>query len=311
MKKQILLTLSILVFAVSAVIAQTSPIKTISSGIINGKAVSLPVPEFPAAAQAVKASGAVSVQVLIDEGGNVIEANAVSGHPLLRQAAEQAARQATFAPTMLSGQPVKVSGVVVYNFGGTNTNAGGSGIGATGFPVVKADDGENNFVGLGSMFSMMKVWANAKNSSNLPAMSKNLSKGFPQLAEDFKPLESLDQNMPENAKNDLINTTFSSIKSKLSAPEAWQFDVGRQLGNIMMNLKQSSSAQEKFDETAMKTELLKLRDLTFNAPPDISADVVEKLKILANFADTQNLSDSENKFNLFKTFSDTLRAVKP
>lgn len=279
--------------------------------MVNGKALSLPRPEYPAAAQAVKASGAVSVQILIDEGGNVIEANAVSGHPLLRQAAEQAARQASFAPTMLSGQPVKVSGSIVYNFGGADTNAGGSGIGATGIQVVKADDGENNFVKLGTVFSIMKEWANAKNSSNLPAIFKNFAKGFPQLAEDFEPLESLDQNMPENAKNDLINTAFSSIKSKLSAPEAWQFDVGRQLGNIMTNFKQSDSAQEKFDETQMKIELLKLRDLTFNAPPEISADVVEKLKTLANFADTQNLSDSENKFNLFKAFSDTLRAIMP
>jgi hypothetical protein len=46
----------------------------------------------------------------------VISASAVSGHPLLRQAAEQAARESKFSPTMLSGQPVKVTGIVVYNF---------------------------------------------------------------------------------------------------------------------------------------------------------------------------------------------------
>jgi len=40
----------------------------------------------------------------------------VSGHPLLRGAAEQAARGARFSPTLLSGQPVKVSGVITYNF---------------------------------------------------------------------------------------------------------------------------------------------------------------------------------------------------
>ena len=65
---------------------------------------------------AVNAEGAVAVQVLVDEGGNVIAASAVSGHPLLRAAAEEAARGATFAPTRLSGEPVKVSGVVTYNF---------------------------------------------------------------------------------------------------------------------------------------------------------------------------------------------------
>ncbi|MEQ1763575.1 MAG: energy transducer TonB [Pyrinomonadaceae bacterium] len=90
--------------------------KQISGGVLNGKATSLPKPPYPPAARAVRASGSVSVQVLVDEQGNVISASAVSGHPLLRAAAVQAARSAKFAPTMLSGQAVKVSGVVTYNF---------------------------------------------------------------------------------------------------------------------------------------------------------------------------------------------------
>ena len=92
------------------------PSKPISGGVLNGKATSLPKPPYPAAARAVRASGSVSVQVLISESGSVISATAVSGHPLLRQAAAQAARGARFSPTMLSGQPVKVSGIITYNF---------------------------------------------------------------------------------------------------------------------------------------------------------------------------------------------------
>ena len=90
--------------------------KKISGGVLNGKATSLPKPPYPAAARAVRASGAVNVQVTINESGSVVSASAVSGHPLLRQAAEQAARQARFAPTTLSGQAVSVTGVIVYNF---------------------------------------------------------------------------------------------------------------------------------------------------------------------------------------------------
>lgn len=90
--------------------------KTVSGGVLNGKATSLPKPAYPPAARAVRASGAVSVQVLISEAGSVISANAVSGHPLLRAAAEGAARGARFSPTLLSGQAVKVSGVITYNF---------------------------------------------------------------------------------------------------------------------------------------------------------------------------------------------------
>ena len=90
--------------------------KMVSQGVLNGKATSLPKPAYPAAAKAVRAGGSVVVQVVISEGGSVISASAVSGHPLLRAAAEGAARGARFSPTLLSGQPVKVSGVITYNF---------------------------------------------------------------------------------------------------------------------------------------------------------------------------------------------------
>ncbi len=88
----------------------------INGGVLNGKAIDLPAARYPSAAKAVKASGAVTVQVLIDENGNVISASAVSGHPLLRASAAQAARLAKFEPTFLEGKPVKVSGVLTYTF---------------------------------------------------------------------------------------------------------------------------------------------------------------------------------------------------
>jgi TonB family protein len=92
------------------------PTAPISGGVLNGKAISLPKPPYPAIAKAAHASGSVTVQVLVDEEGNVVSAHPVSGHPLLQAAAVAAARQAKFAPTKLSGQPVKVMGVIVYNF---------------------------------------------------------------------------------------------------------------------------------------------------------------------------------------------------
>lgn len=92
------------------------PTAPISGGVLNGKATSLPKPAYPPIAKAAHASGAVTVQVLVDEDGKVLTARAVSGHPLLQAAAVAAARQARFTPTKLSGQPVKVTGVVIYNF---------------------------------------------------------------------------------------------------------------------------------------------------------------------------------------------------
>jgi protein TonB len=90
--------------------------KIVSKGVINGIAINLPKPAYPPTAKAVGASGSVSVQVTIDESGNVISAVATSGHPLLKPVAAQAARSAKFRPTLLSGVPVKVSGIIVYNF---------------------------------------------------------------------------------------------------------------------------------------------------------------------------------------------------
>ncbi len=95
---------------------KTDSPKTISGGVLNSKAVDLPKPVYPAAARAVRASGSVNVQVTVDENGNVVSANAVTGHPLLRVSAVEAARKAKFSPTLLSGKAVKVTGVIVYNF---------------------------------------------------------------------------------------------------------------------------------------------------------------------------------------------------
>jgi TonB family protein len=91
--------------------------KIISGGVLNGKAISLPAPDYPPIAKQAKASGTVVVQVTIDESGSVVTAHAVSGHPLLQASAVAAARQARFSPTLLMGEPVKVTGVITYNFG--------------------------------------------------------------------------------------------------------------------------------------------------------------------------------------------------
>ena len=98
--------------------APTPPPKktVVSGGVLNGKAISKPPPAYPPIAKAARAQGTVTVQILVDESGRVVSASAVSGHPLLQQAAVAAARNARFSPTLLSGQPVKVSGVITYNF---------------------------------------------------------------------------------------------------------------------------------------------------------------------------------------------------
>jgi protein TonB len=93
-----------------------APVRPVSGGVLNGKALEMPKPLYPEAARRARLTGVVTVEVVIDVSGKVIGARAVSGPDMLRDAAERAARQAKFTPALLSGKPVRVSGVISYNF---------------------------------------------------------------------------------------------------------------------------------------------------------------------------------------------------
>jgi TonB family protein len=92
------------------------PRRPVSIGVANGIAEFLAKPPYPQAARQMQVQGVVNVQVTIDETGKVISASATDGHPLLRRAAVDAAYNCRFTPTKLSNVPVKVTGVIVYNF---------------------------------------------------------------------------------------------------------------------------------------------------------------------------------------------------
>ncbi len=85
----------------------------VSNGLLQLSAIKKVQPVIPAH---VKASGVVEVSLLIDESGEVIEATVISGHPLLRNAAIEAARQWRFKPTLLDDKPVKVEGILLIEF---------------------------------------------------------------------------------------------------------------------------------------------------------------------------------------------------
>lgn len=90
-------------------------LRVIKGGVVNGKALSLPKPDYP---RNVRGSGAVTVSILIDENGKVIKAGARNGSPLVQGVSREAACKAKFSPTVIDGKPVKVSGVLTYAFVG-------------------------------------------------------------------------------------------------------------------------------------------------------------------------------------------------
>ncbi|HEY5884262.1 MAG TPA: TonB family protein [Pyrinomonadaceae bacterium] len=96
---------------------QPTPVKILRiSRVLNSQATYLPKPVYPPIAKQIRQQGTVTVLVLIDESGNVVSAKATSGPPLLAREAEKAALHARFSPTVLSDRPIKVSGVITYNF---------------------------------------------------------------------------------------------------------------------------------------------------------------------------------------------------
>jgi len=96
--------------------AKSQSAQLITPSVLEGRAISKPAPDYPWLAEVLEISGDVQVQVLIDESGAVTAAKALSGPRLLKRVAVEAAGEARFTPTLLSGQPVKVTGVITYRF---------------------------------------------------------------------------------------------------------------------------------------------------------------------------------------------------
>ena len=277
--------------------------KLINGGVINGKAVSLPKPEYPASAQAVRASGTVNVQVTIDEQGNIISASAVSGHPLLRQAAEQAARQAIFKPTLLSGQPVKVSGVIVYNF----------------VPSKPVEE-DAPIWAFGMFLSFLQVTDSALinelgDEKELSSVLADMANDIPAELSAEKPVFDKLAKAVGNERRALAGELLGAIKNRFGNDEKWQIEIGEHLGAVMSELikqkKNIAGGAAAVNEVILKTNLLKISDSLLSAPPETSPELIKKFKNVANFADSPKLNSPEMLNNLlntieplFGTFSD-------
>ena len=89
---------------------------SVSKGVTAGNALTRVAPVYPPMARRMNASGAVQVAITINENGRVIEAKAISGHPALRQAAEEAARKWVFRPMRIDGKSMRQQDVLTFIF---------------------------------------------------------------------------------------------------------------------------------------------------------------------------------------------------
>jgi TonB family protein len=90
--------------------------RVINVGSLLDRATQKVSPNYPAMAKSAHVTGVVSVYLEVDEKGGVATVNRTDGPQLLRQAAVDAARRWKFKPTVVDGQPVRVSGFINFNF---------------------------------------------------------------------------------------------------------------------------------------------------------------------------------------------------
>jgi TonB family protein len=92
------------------------PAVFVENEVLSNRVISLPRPTYPEEARQQKVSGIVRVLATVDESGSVAEAEAVSGSPMLQDAAVTAAKQAKFEPLGRAGRPTKTKTIIAYNF---------------------------------------------------------------------------------------------------------------------------------------------------------------------------------------------------
>jgi len=302
----IIFALSVLLSSASA---QRPTPKIISGGILNGKAVSLPKPPYPDAARAVKASGAVGVKVLIDETGNVISAEAVSGHPLLRAASVQAALAAKFSPTQLSGQPVKVSGVITYNF----VPSADTPLGKTGLLAgVPASDREKLW-GFGFFFSLIQT-VDAEtirligDEQEFNKILKDLSTDLTDDVAEYKPMLEKVSSTDFNIRSEAARGFLRAVRKELNAEQNWQVDVGEQLGLLLGEVLRQKLLYIKtgvaYDANILRTHLQRISDMIAAAPEGATPESKAKFQKVAAFGEVQDL-------NTDRRFSELIEAIMP
>lgn len=271
---------------------QSTP-KTISGGVLNGKAISLPKPAYPAAAKAVRASGAVNVQITIDEEGNVISASAISGHPLLRSASVAAARQAKFSPTTLQGQAVKVTGVIVYNF-------------TLPKEVRESRDSEKLItMGLAMFLTALKDLPNDEETNQiLRDLSNEIPAGMKAEKSQF---DKLVRAKSSAEKGKIIDEIIASMRKDLTGTDAWLIDFGKQWGSAIGEAFKISDSNYSKDRQNFIKGLQGMNWLLESPPKDISEEILEKIRAIASYNDETDAISPEFISDFFKSSLDFIQ----
>ncbi len=265
---------------------------------------------YPAAAKAVRANGAVNVQVLIDENGDVVSASAVSGHPLLRQSAVTAAFSSKFTPTVISGQAVKVTGIIIYNFTAGDLAADNYSWFRTGFDLANVQNAPSLlFLDTDSINSIFQIdWTTEKEQlQKLAEIKKAESSNTSQpligsgrrVSEEVeekpdgttvkkiiieRPINSDDQ--PTGEQIAVSQSLIASLQSRLGTDQLklWQFNTGASLSRALSRLRFTNERQSVLDSFDQQIQ---------NAPGNISPEYLYDLKTMRMLLEKQKPTNEE------------------
>ncbi|MBC7796693.1 MAG: energy transducer TonB [Pyrinomonadaceae bacterium] len=285
-----LIVFSILIVSTKAQDSKNPPPpQIVNSGVVNGKALNLVKPEYPKPARYANASGAVGVEVLIDETGKVVSATAVSGHPLLRATAVIAARQSTFSPTKQDGQPVKVSGTIIYNFTPDKFNwfkIGSSLAVIENAPAVKSYQWEvaGNFLQKDWTFErqqlqrleelrqaeIAQITQNSEQTGDKPNIVQNPNSSKAEnIVRETKVPFFIKPPLPEQIS--IAQSLIAAFQGRLATNEKdlWCFNSGLYLSEFISTPKPLNAKQDLFD---------RLRQHSQNAPSGITPEAIAELQ---------------------------------
>jgi TonB family protein len=289
------------------VIKQTQPIV---GGVVNGKAITLPTPLYPEEAKKSGIGGMVGVRVLIDETGNVFSAKAETGvdNLSLRTAAENAAMQAKFSPTLLNGEPVKVSGIINYNF------------------VLKENPKKRNddtkFIRLG--FFLNTIFHAANDSAKFDELfdfkdfntefANELGSFSDDITKELLTLSNLRQ-LNEKQKQEAIDKVIDAIFEKSNESELWQFKLGKDFSDLIGIFSNSVENDvfnpEKLNVASVKMTVTNIKDLLKTAPPEFPAKTLQKFNEFTANADKLNVDDTEKLSKFLEKLTGMIEIISP
>jgi TonB family protein len=289
------------------VIKQTQPIV---GGVVNGKAIVLPTPLYPEEAKKSGIGGMVGVRVLIDETGNVFSAKAETGvdNLSLRTAAENAAMQAKFSPTLLNGEPVKVSGIINYNF------------------VLKENPKKRNeelkFVGLG--FFLNTIYQAAANPAGFNELfdfkdfKTEFAGEFGNFSDDIlKEVLTLSnvRELDEKQKQEAIDKVINAIFEKSNESELWQFKLGKDFSDLIgifsNSVENGVFNPEKLNVASVKMTVANIKDLLKAAPPEFPAKTLQKFNEFTANADKLDVADTAKLDKFLVKLTDMIEIISP